>query len=97
MPSSHGCTPFIYSYYFDSLPYSRKDANKLGNSYSIIMPSTTGTIETGAGGSGQDTVTIVGPKNYGNAIAGPKDENKETYPVTITIDSPTYTNGVENP
>jgi glycine dehydrogenase len=33
-------------------PYSRKDANKLGNSYSIIMPSTTGTIETGAGGDG---------------------------------------------
>ena len=97
VPSSHGCTPFIYSYYFDSLPYSRKDANKYGNSYSIILPSTTGTIETGAGGNGQDTVTIVGPKNYGNAIAGPKDESGETYPVTITIETPTYTNGVENP
>lgn len=96
IPSSAGCTPFVFSFTFESLAQTRRSA-QLANSYSIVIPSSTGKIETGAGANGYDTVTIIGPKNYGFAISGPMDEEHTTLPVMVTIDSPTFTNGVENP
>ena len=96
IPSSQGCTPFVFAFTFSSLAHTRKTA-QLANSYSIVLPSITGQIETGAGGNGDDVVTIIGPKNYGFSIAGPADEDQVTLPSAVSIESPTYTNGVENP
>ncbi len=94
---SPGCTPFIYGYTFGSLANTRAGANrKNAQAYSIIIPGAT-TIHTGTGGSGYDTVPILGPHNYSFSVAGPEDPTNETLPVALAISAPTVTNGVTNP
>jgi len=94
---STGCTPFIYGYTFASLANTRSGAN--GNNaqaYSIIIPGDL-VIHSGTGGSGYNTVPILGPHNYSFSVAGPEDPTNETLPVAVTISAPTVTNGVTNP
>jgi hypothetical protein len=92
-----GCTPYVYGYTFGSLPNTRAGANqKNAHAYSIIIPGDQ-TIYTSTGGSGYNTVAIVGPHNYAFSVAGPQDPTSETLPVALTIVGPTETNGVPNP
>ncbi len=94
---SAGCTPYVYGYSFASLANTRAGANRANaHGYSIVIPSER-TIHTYTGGSGYDTVRILGPHNYGFSVAGPEDLSSETLPVALTIVGPTYTNGIENP
>jgi len=94
---SAGCTPYVYGYSFASLANTRAGANRAdAHGYSIVIPGER-TIHTYAGGSGYDTVRILGPHNYGFSVAGPEDLSSETLPVALTIVGPTYTNGMENP
>jgi hypothetical protein len=82
---------------FASLANTREDANRTdAHGYSIVIPGEH-TIHTYAGGSGYDTVRILGPHNYGFSVAGPEDLSAETVPVALTVVGPTYTNGIENP
>jgi hypothetical protein len=94
---STGCTPYVYGYTFGSLAQTRAGANrKNAQAYSIIIPGN-GTIQTSTGGSGYNTVPILGPHNYAFSVAGPQDLNSETLPVALTIIGPTITGGVTNP
>jgi hypothetical protein len=92
-----GCTPYIFGYTFGSLANTRAGANgKNTQGYSIIIPGD-GTINTYTGGSGYDTVPILGPHNYAFSVAGPEDPTGETLPVALTIVGPTLTKGSTNP
>jgi hypothetical protein len=92
-----GCTPYVFGYTFGSLANTRVGANgKNAQAYSIILPGDR-TIHTFTGGSGYDTVPIIGPHNYGFSVAGPEDESGETLPVALTIVGPTVTGGIQNP
>jgi hypothetical protein len=92
-----GCTPCVFGYTFGSLAQTRAGANKrTAQGYSIIIPGNV-TIHTGAGGSGYDTVPILGPHNYAFSVAGPEDTQGVTLPVALTILGPTTTNGMTNP
>jgi hypothetical protein len=92
-----GCTPYVFGYTFGSLPRARAGANKrTAPAYSIIIPEDK-TIQTGTGGSGYDTVPILGPHNYGFSVAGPEDTQGVTLPVALTIIGPTKTLGMPNP
>jgi hypothetical protein len=94
---STGCTPYVFGYTFASLANTRAGANRKGaQAYSIIMPAQR-TIHTSTGGSGYDTVPILGPHNYGFSVAGPEDPTSETLPVALTIVGPTFTQGIQNP
>jgi hypothetical protein len=94
---SIGCTPYVFGYTFASLPKTRAGANqKNAQAYSIIIPADR-TIHTSTGGSGYDTVPILGPHNYAFSVAGPEDQNSETLPVALTIVGPTVTTGLTNP
>lgn len=72
---------------FKDLGRTREDANTVGFSYSIVIPSTSGTVGTVCGGDGLNTVEVTGPLNFGFAVSGPVDEDAETYPVAVTIKS----------
>jgi hypothetical protein len=94
---STGCTPYVFGYTFASLANTRAGANRNGaQAYSIIIPGDH-TIHTSTGGSGYDTVPILGPHNYGFSVAGPEDPTSETLPVALTIIGPTVTKGIPNP
>ncbi len=94
---SVGCTPYVYGYSFASLANTREGANRPdAQGYSIVIPGER-TIHTYTGGSGYDTVRILGPHNYGFSVVSPEDLSSETLPVALTIVGPTYTNGMENP
>jgi len=94
---SPGCTPYVFGYTFASLAQTRAGANGKGaRAYSIIIPGDQ-TIHTGAGGSGYDTVPILGPHNYGFSVSGPEDPTGVTLPVAVTIVGPTLTGGSPNP
>jgi hypothetical protein len=92
-----GCTPYVFGYTFGDLAQTRSGANKKGaHAYSIIIPEDK-TIRTSTGGSGYDTVPILGPHNYGFSVAGPEDTQGVTLPVALTILGPTKTQGMTNP
>ncbi len=92
-----GCTPYVFGYSFASLPQTRKDANAgSAQAYSIIIPGDR-IVHTGTGGSGYDTVPIIGPHNYAFSVAGPADPSHETLPVSLSILGPTETRGQPNP
>jgi len=94
---STGCTPYVFGYTFGSLAKTRAGANKHNaQAYSIVIPGDR-TIQVYTGGSGYDTVRIVGPHNYGFSVAGPEDPTGETLPVAVTIAGPTVTRGSTNP
>lgn len=96
-PDSIGCTPYLFGYAFASLANTRQGANrKHANAYSIVIPSDQ-PIRTRTGGNGYNTVSILGPHNYGFSVAGAEDGASETLPVALTIVGPTYTNGIPNP
>jgi hypothetical protein len=91
------CTPYVFGYTFGSLPKTRQEANRRdAHAYSIIVPGDR-IIHTGTGGSGYDTVPILGPHNYGFSVAGPEDPTSVTLPVALAIVGPTETNGKQNP
>lgn len=67
---------------FKDLGRTREDANTVGFSYSIVIPSTSGTVGTVCGGDGLNTVEVTGPLNFGFAVSGPvavtiKSKNEE--------------------
>jgi len=94
---SIGCTPYVFGYSFGSLANTREGANPPdAHGYSIVIPGHR-TIHTYTGGSGYDTVPILGPRNYAFSVTGPKDLYSETLPVAVAIAGPTYTNGIPNP
>jgi hypothetical protein len=94
---STGCTPYVFGYSFGSLANTRAGANRNhAQGYSIIIPGAR-TIRAYTGGSGYDTVPIVGPHNYGFSVAGPEDPTSVTLPVALTIAGPTVTGGSTNP
>jgi hypothetical protein len=91
------CTPYVFGYTFGSLPKTRSEANRENaQAYSIILPGDR-IIHTGTGGSGYDTVPILGPHNYGFSVAGPEDPTSVTMPVALAIVGPTVTEGKRNP
>ena len=97
VPNGKGCTPYIFGYSFASLAQSRSAANQPGaQAYSIVIPGER-VIHTGTGGSGYDTVPIIGPRNYAFSVGGPADTGGETLPVSLAIEGPTQTAGVTNP
>ncbi len=67
-----------------------------GQAYSIVLPGKQ-TISTSTGGSGYDTVPIIGPHNYAFSVSGPLDSKSETLLVALKISGPTFTKGVANP
>ncbi len=92
-----GCTPYVFGYSFGSLGRTRVEANaSTAQGYSIIIPQYR-LIHTGTGGSGYDTVPILGPHNYAFSVFGPADPTGETLPVTVSVEGPTRTGGVANP
>lgn len=94
---SKGCTPYVFGYTFGSLANTRAGANgKHAQGYSIIIPGD-GAIQVYTGGSGYDTVPILGPHNYAFSVAGPEDPSGVTLPVALTIVGPTVTKGSTNP
>ncbi len=96
-PHGKGCTPYVFGYSFASLAQSRSGANGTGaQGYSIVIPGER-LIHTGTGGSGYDTVPIIGPRNYAFSVGGPADPGGETLPVSLAILGPTQTAGVTNP
>jgi hypothetical protein len=91
------CTPYVYGYSFASLANTRAGANRgAAQGYSIVIPEHR-TIPVYTGGSGYDTVSILGPHNYAFSVAGPEDPAGETLPVALTIAGPTVTEGSTNP
>jgi hypothetical protein len=94
---STGCTPYSFGYSFASLANTRAGANRRdAQGYSIIIPEA-GIIHTGTGGTGYNTVPILGPHNYAFAVSGPIDESGETVPVSLAITGPTRDDGKANP
>jgi hypothetical protein len=94
---STGCTPYVFGYTFDSWANTRQGANRENaHGYSIVIPEDH-IIHTSTGGSGYNTVPILGPHNYGFSVSGPEDWSSETLPVKLTILGPTYTDGTANP
>jgi hypothetical protein len=94
---SKGCTPYVFGYSFESLARTRAEANKSSaQGYSIIIPQYR-LIHTGTGGTGYNTVPILGPHNYAFSVSGPADPTGETLPVTVWVEGPTRTDGSENP
>jgi hypothetical protein len=92
-----GCTPYIFGYSFKSLAKTRVEANEnAAQGYSIIIPQYR-LINTGTGGSGYNTVPILGPHNYAFSVEGPADPTGETLPVTVSVEGPTRTDGLANP
>jgi hypothetical protein len=85
---TEGCTPYVFAYRFDALPNTRAGANAAGApGYSIIIPGD-GEIRTQSGNTGHDgdaRVTVLGPHNYGFAVAGPIDKDGFLKPVNLTI------------
>jgi hypothetical protein len=96
-PNGKGCTPYVFGYSFDSLARTRSAANgNTAQAYSIVIPGER-LIHTGTGGSGYDTVPIIGPRNYAFSVSGPADTAGENLPVSLTIEGPTKAMGVTNP
>ena len=94
---STGCTPYIYGYTFASLANTRAGANRNNaQGYSIVIPGHR-TIQVYTGGSGYDTLPIIGPHNYAFSVSGPEDPTAVTLPVALTITGPTITKGITNP
>jgi hypothetical protein len=94
---SKGCTPYVFGYTFGSLANTRAGANgRHAQGYSIIIPGDT-TIQVYTGGSGYNTVPILGPHNYAFSVTGPQDPTGVTLPVALTIVGPTVSNGSTNP
>ena len=94
---STGCTPYVYGYTFGSLANTRVGANRRNaQAYSVVIPGDR-TIHVYTGGSGYDTVPILGPHNYAFSVAGPEDPGGVTLPVAVTIAGPTVTEGSPNP
>jgi hypothetical protein len=79
--------------------------------YAIVIPGGAADathyewIWTGTGGDGYSgrpgypygDVRIRGPHNFAFSVSGPEDPAHETLPVTLTIEGPTFTGGIENP
>jgi hypothetical protein len=109
--SSTGCTPYIYGYRFQSLAKTESEENNSSQAYAIVIPGGSADatsfewIWTGTGGNGYGRrkgypygdVRIRGPHNFAFSVWGPEDPTGVTLPVTLAIQGPTFTKGIENP
>jgi hypothetical protein len=81
-----GGPAFNQGFSFASLAGSRKSANAVNaNIYSILIPGGS-KVNSSTGGDGSDVnPNAITPTNYGFAVSGPVDPQRETLPVTIAI------------